>query len=989
MDSTESSTMDNDLHDLIEESEHESDGEGNLSRSFKGTSQAVNAVTKLHKRKKHKHKKKDKGPKMTPFERRYSTLAIKNELIPERKRIDFVLIHPNTNPSVEKGKTKPKTLQHIQNRELFEDNLRDEGFSIQETEIGNLIYKKLHCPFKRLCVEAERVKLEMPLKDCDIPDTDNYGCIGRFIERHFDTDNEVDYVSSQFYMDSIDMYQHHTDPSNFFRPALRSALVYHILINMDIRTETEKLEGSNPDEDDPQSKFDTVMNYLSPQESQNAATESSNRKVLKKKGLLYLLMKKSYTDCMILHENSQSRKKLEEGIDEHFDVSDDDGSQVSVKIDEDPRKDLDETWTKFFKFQPLWKIRNYFGEQIAFYFAWSGMLIMSLWLPSLLGIGIFIYGLVVSASKESSDTDQSDNVTSSTIDNIKNTVVGVLDLVKESFDNDATPFFGLIICLWGTIFLEAWKRKTATLAYEWDVEDFESKEPDRPQFYGTKVKPDPVTQEQMQFYPFKRQFLKITASSSVLLFMMLLVVISVTSVIIYRVIVNVDYCPNISSTECLLLTTVISSIFNAVSILILGKVYDKLAVFLTEWENHRTQTSYDDSLIIKLFAFQFVNSYASCFYIAFFRGRFDSVLVEGDQYKDFCSGTCMSQLSFQVLVLMLMKPFPKLLKDIILPFVRRMFTKFFPSCNGCGCCPCCGKNKVDEGPKVTLGNGRVPHTEFLERERKKPGLGDFTLGEYTEKVIQYGFLMLFAVSFPLAPILALVTNLVDIRVDAKRMLWWYRRPIAFIAQDIGMWYDILYFVNIIGVLTNAFLIAFTSNWGGKYTMEEKLWIVIGFEHIVFALKYVLAAMIPDVPTDVKLAIRREKYQISKKLEESKSTKMNYTQLYPGSSSVCETTSPQDANFMSGSAPGTPMKHSTGTQEVNESYQPTDPLKEPCNEIRSVSSIDTHGGRQLNQQTLHNKQINSSSGDHEFTHPPPNPHLPVHIDDNRYNNQSHV
>ena len=37
-------------------------------------------------------------------------------------------------------------------------------------------------------------------------------------------------------------------------------------------------------------------------------------------------------------------------------------------------------------------------------------------------------------------------------------------------------------------------------------------------------------------------------------------------------------------------------------------------------ENHRTQTKFNDALIFKLFAFQFVNSYASCFYIAFFRG---------------------------------------------------------------------------------------------------------------------------------------------------------------------------------------------------------------------------------------------------------------------------------------------------------------------------------------------------------------------------------
>lgn len=30
---------------------------------------------------------------------------------------------------------------------------------------------------------------------------------------------------------------------------------------------------------------------------------------------------------------------------------------------------------------------------------------------------------------------------------------------------------------------------------------------------------------------------------------------------------------------------------------------------------------------------------------------------------------------------------------------------------------------------------------YIEMEYVKPGLGDFTLGEYTEKIIQYGFLM--------------------------------------------------------------------------------------------------------------------------------------------------------------------------------------------------------------------------------------------------------
>ncbi len=38
-------------------------------------------------------------------------------------------------------------------------------------------------------------------------------------------------------------------------------------------------------------------------------------------------------------------------------------------------------------------------------------------------------------------------------------------------------------------------------------------------------------------------------------------------------------------------------------------------------EMHRTQTEYEDALIVKSFLFQFVNFYSSIFYIAFFKGK--------------------------------------------------------------------------------------------------------------------------------------------------------------------------------------------------------------------------------------------------------------------------------------------------------------------------------------------------------------------------------
>lgn len=41
-------------------------------------------------------------------------------------------------------------------------------------------------------------------------------------------------------------------------------------------------------------------------------------------------------------------------------------------------------------------------------------------------------------------------------------------------------------------------------------------------------------------------------------------------------------------------------------------------------EMHRTQTQYDNAFIFKVFIFQFVNFYSSPFYVAFFKGRWDT-----------------------------------------------------------------------------------------------------------------------------------------------------------------------------------------------------------------------------------------------------------------------------------------------------------------------------------------------------------------------------
>ena len=52
-------------------------------------------------------------------------------------------------------------------------------------------------------------------------------------------------------------------------------------------------------------------------------------------------------------------------------------------------------------------------------------------------------------------------------------------------------------------------------------------------------------------------------------------------------------------------------------------------------------------------------------------------------------------------------------------------------------------------------------------------------------VIQYGFVTLFVAAFPLAPLLALLNNIIEIRLDAYKFVCVQQRGPTVKAQDIG------------------------------------------------------------------------------------------------------------------------------------------------------------------------------------------------------------
>ncbi len=69
--------------------------------------------------------------------------------------------------------------------------------------------------------------------------------------------------------------------------------------------------------------------------------------------------------------------------------------------------------------------------------------------------------------------------------------------------------------------------------------------------------------------------------------------------------------------------------------------------------------------------------------------------------------------------------------------------------------------------------------------------------------MQFGFITIFVAAFPLAPVFALLNNVVEIRLDAQKFVCSTRRPVGHQAKNIGIWLRILEFLAHLAVISNV------------------------------------------------------------------------------------------------------------------------------------------------------------------------------------------
>ncbi|KAF9439195.1 Anoctamin-5 [Entomortierella beljakovae] len=473
----------------------------------------------------------------------------------------------------------------------------------------------------------------------------------------------------------------------------------------------------------------------------------------------------------------------------------------------------------FWGSQPLDLVNTYFGERIGIYFAWLGHYTKWLTIPAVVGVSVFIFG-IVNASR-SKKLDATPNV------------------LFAIFDNVLTMPFALFMSVWSTVYIEFWKRANQYYSFRWNMSDYERVELPRTEFTATKSRYSPVVT----------------------------VIGSVACLMIFKAWFKYHF-------GGLYTAVMATAMLNLIMIVILGEVRTKLkpknnfviwcwlAEWLTDKENHKYTNTYENSLIIKRYIFDFTNMYSTLFYYAFFKAPLGSkVFKYRPDLQDQCMyDACITELTVQLAVVFIGKQFLNGLFEMIFPLIMRAWNR--------------KKILADQALKRhrLFETRKCIKTPQWVRDDNLPSYEGRILKCYRKTVIQFGFCTLFVTSFPLAPAFALINNWIGIRMEASRLLTQYRRPIALRAQDIGMWEQIIEFISFVSVITNASIIAFSSFWikqnlfvkwlkvsSDGEMLAARLGFILVFEHVVYLFKFILRAAIPTVPLTIKLAVQRSKY----------------------------------------------------------------------------------------------------------------------------------
>ena len=464
----------------------------------------------------------------------------------------------------------------------------------------------------------------------------------------------------------------------------------------------------------------------------------------------------------------------------------------------------------WFKFVPLQDVRNYFGEKIALYFAWASAYLLWLMFPALLGFVFFILRYAIA------DCDDSDG----------------------SFCTQDWIIFiySFVIVVGSTFFDQFWGRQEKHFSLCWGTAANKRKEHQRAAYSGKREK-DPWTGKVKKVAHrngFYQRIINITTLIATLGCVAAVIAILV-GLFFYRSMLSyTSWGPYTMAILC------------AVQIRLCAWGYKFLATWFTNWENHDTLTNWNNALTVKRFAFEFFNSYSSLFYIAFWKKG-----NEGCDQHDTFGDDCMGDLAIQLGVICVMN----LLwagTQIFGPWLLQKFQRWLEKRRG--------RKLHETNVDVAERKAMTP----LEEQAFMTNYED-TADDFLELIMQYGYVILFSVAFPLLPLIAFFLDLLEVRVDAFKLINLMRRPFPDGQESIGHMLKIIKILSFVSVFSNAGILVWTSEAVKSEDQTVKWLVFFILVNAALVLKAAIAWLIPDEPKLYLRALEWQQRVINEKL----------------------------------------------------------------------------------------------------------------------------
>lgn len=509
-------------------------------------------------------------------------------------------------------------------------------------------------------------------------------------------------------------------------------------------------------------------------------------------------------------------------------------------------------WSTQYLLQPedLDEIRNRLGEKIAYYFAFTQAYFTFLAVPAAFGA------------------------------------------LAWAFLGSFSPWYALVASLWTCVFVEWWNHQEQDLAVRWGVKGVSGIDQKRKEFTPKHKVEDPITGEEMHIFPARDRLQRQLLQIPFVIVAVLILGSLITTCFAIEIFISEVYSGPFKSILVFLPTVILTT-----GLPFLSGILTTAANKLTDFENYETDAQYERSLTSKTFVLNFITSYLPLCLTSFVYVPFGSVLVP---YLDVFSVTCRpfaenekqlqcptdssqfdinpARLRKQVIYFTVTAQIVNFAMEVVVPYLKRQgFIKIKEM----------QSKRAEKKSGITLPSAAAfdpeGETDFLARVRNEADLETYDVyDDLREMVVQFGYLALFSVVWPLAPVSFLINNWVELRADAVKICVEMRRPTPWRAETIGPWLDALSFISWMGSITMSALVYMFSNDGlgpdgrpSDITGWALLLSIFLSEHLYLGIRWLVRTSISKIDTPGRQKERRAMFVTRRKYmkESLEKTKM--------------------------------------------------------------------------------------------------------------------